>query len=181
MKREKILSQIPFFLQILQSTLRAGYSFPQSLEFAEKEIEGPLKKQLQKLNQSLCLQVPLARALTDFSEALKSREMAFFTRATLIQLRTGGNLIRLFENLQQIFEDRIKLQRDLRAFTSQGRLSGWLMAGLWPASLLIFWWLSPQHITILFTTSIGQILLLISLLLEIIGFWMIWKIVTVKL
>ncbi|HEY5714278.1 MAG TPA: type II secretion system F family protein [Candidatus Gracilibacteria bacterium] len=179
--RQKLVSQLPLFLQILQSTLRAGYSLTQSFVFAGREIPEPLAKPVAQLNQDLALQIPTQTALKSFAQSINHPEIDFFTRATCIQIQTGGNLVTLFGKLSHIIEEKLKLQRDIKSFTSQGKMSGLLIAGLWPCSLLIFWWLSPSHVEVLFTTSIGNFLLVLSIILEVIGFWMIWKIINIKL
>ena len=89
--------------------------------------------------------------------------------------------MQLFQKIAYMIDEKLKLQRDIKSFTSQGKLSGILIAVLWPLSLAAFSWISPQHTDILFNTSAGQTLLGISILLEALGFFFIWKIITIKI
>ncbi len=180
-KKHKLVEQIPTFLQAMGSAMQAGYSIQNAFYFIAEEIDQPLKSQVVKINQKLKLQISLESALKDFAQTVKNPEVDFFTESTIIQIKTGGNLVKLFEKISYLIEEKLKLKRDIKSFTSQGKMSGIMIASLWPLSLVIFSWLSPEHTAILFETSKGQILLFISLSLEAIGFFFIWKIISVKI
>ncbi len=180
-QRQRLVEQIPLFLQALSNSLQAGYTLPMALDFIADEIEAPLQHEVKTINHQLNLQVPLATALTDFAHKIKNPEVDFFVESTLIQLKTGGNLVKLFNKIAYLIEEKLKLKRDVKSFTSQGKLSGILIAALWPLSVLAFSWLSPTHTEVLFNTPSGQFMLTLSLLLELLGFFFIWKIISVKL
>lgn len=180
-QRQRLVEQIPLFLQALSNSLQAGYTLPMALEFIADEIEAPLQHEIKTINHQLNLQVPLATALTEFARKVKNPEVDFFVESTLIQLKTGGNLVKLFNKIAYLIEEKLKLKRDVKSFTSQGKLSGILIAALWPLSVMAFSWLSPTHTEVLFNTPSGQFMLTISLLLELLGFFFIWKIISVKL
>jgi len=179
-QRKKMVIQIPMFLTALGNTLEAGYSLSNAFTFIEKEIPDPLQAEVRKISQKLKLQVPLEKALHDFADSVDHKDVRFFAESTAIQLKIGGNLIQLFQQIGSIIEERLKLERDLKSFTSQGRISGILVAGLFPASLFLFYLLSPAHIDVLFHTGLGKVFLGTAISFEIIGFFFIWKIVNVK-
>ena len=133
------------------------------------------------LNEKLELHVPTETALEDFAKMLHHPDIDFFVESTIIQLRTGGNLVELFRKVADLVEEKRKLAQDIKSFTSQGKMSGILIAILYPVSLAIFSLLAPSHIHALFYTSAGQCLLVLSLLLELLGFVCIWKIIRVKI
>jgi len=180
-RQEKLILQMPLFLQAMSNTLQAGYSLSNSLKFVAQEMDHPLKEEIQIMNQSLDLQIPLPEVLEKFAQKINHPEVSFFTESTIIQIKTGGNLIALFKKISFLIEEKLKLNRDIKSFTSQGKMSGILIAGLWPVSLLIFWKMSPSHIEIMFHTPAGNLLLGISILLELIGFALIWRIIQIKI
>jgi len=180
-QRQKMAEQMPLFLQALSNSLQAGYTLPMALEFIAEEIEDPLQTEAKRINQDLKLQIPLSDCLENLAKKVQNHEVDFFVESTLIQLKTGGNLIKLFDKTAFLIEEKLKLKRDIKSFTSQGKLSGILIATLWPISLAAFAWLSPAHTQILFGTTTGQIMLVVSLVFEAIGFFFIWKIISVKL
>jgi len=171
---------LPPFLRGLSQTLRAGYSFPQSLAFVAQETPQPLRQSLEEILQEQALHGSMDEGLRRFAQKNPDPEVQFFVQSTNILQKTGGNLVLLFQRLAHLIEERQKLARDLRTFTAQGRLSGVLIAGLWPISLLFFHWLSPVHLKLLLHTPSGHIMLAISILLEVLGGLWIWKIIHPK-
>jgi len=178
--KQELQSQIPLFLRALGSTLRAGYSVPQALEFVALEVESPLRERLAPGLTLLQLQQPLDDTLEVWQKDLEQTEFAFWAQSLVSQSKTGGDLVDLCHKVAFLLEERLKLERDLKSFTAQGKMSGLLMAALWPISLLLFAWLAPSHTDILFQTVAGQILLGLSLLLELIGFYFIWRLLHLK-
>lgn len=172
---QKLLSQVPAFLQALANALSAGYSLPRAFEFIVNDLEAPLKPEIETLVRQLELQLPLPDALDALADRLKARDISFFVESTKLHYATGGNLIVLFKRIASLIEMRHKLEQDLKTFTAQGRISGLMIVSLWFISLLLFAVMVPTHLNILFHTSQGQAMLTVSLLLEAIGFYIIWK------
>ncbi len=179
--RRNLVEQFPLFLQGMARSMQAGYSFENALAFVRTEVSDPLESELLNIESQINLQIPLFQVLENFAKRVDHEEVYFFTESTIIQLKTGGNLVELFQKIGRIINEKLKLERDIRSYTSQGKMSGLLIAGLWPGSLLLFWWISPEHVEVLFTTSLGQILLSVAILLEAIGFYFIWKIVSIRI
>ena len=180
-QRKKLVEQVPLFLQALSNSLEAGYTLPMALDCIAEEMDAPIKAEVKMINQKLSLQIPLSEALQDFSDKVQNPEVDFFVESTLIQIKTGGNLISLFNKTSYLIEEKLKLRRDIRSFTSQGKMSGILIAALWPISVLAFSWISPTHTEALFNTPAGKLMLFTSLTLELAGFFFIWKIISVRL
>gem|GEM_PF-5625025 len=139
-KQNKVEHQLPLFLRALGSTLKAGYSVPQALVFVALEVEDPLRNKLKTGVRMLEWQQPLEVVLKDWKTAVSVPEFSFLTRSLLLQSKTGGNLVDLCHRVAYLLEERQKLERDIKSFTAQGKMSGLLMAALWPISLLLFAW-----------------------------------------
>lgn len=180
-QQQQLRVQLPLFLRALGSTLRAGYSVPQALEFVALEVQNPLRESLQSGVYALRWQQPLEQVLADWREQIKVPEFDFLADSLLFQSRSGGSLADLCNNIAYLLEERVKLERDIQSFTAQGKMSGYLMAGLWPMSLLLFAWLAPHHTDVLFKTLPGQILLGISFSLAAIGFYFMWRLIRLKI
>ncbi len=179
--QHKLIEQFPLFLQGMSRSMQAGYTFESALSFVCMEVSDPLRSVLQKLQGQLNYGITLSQALTEMARKINHETIYFFSENTVIQLKTGGNLVEMFQKIGIIINEKLKLDRDIRSFTSQGRLSGVLIAALWPLSLLLFWWIAPEHVGVLFETFAGKILLMTSLFLECLGFYFIWKIVSIKI
>ena len=75
--------------------------------------------------------------------------------------------------------DRQSVNQEMQTATAAGKFSGLLIAGLAPLSFVMFLIFAPDYVSVLFQTALGQALLVLAGLLELIGFFLIWKIVTI--
>ncbi len=173
--QQKLLRQMPPFLQALANALEAGYTLPKAFVFIVNDLEAPLKPEIEMVVRQLELHLPLPEALEALADRLNAPDISFFVQSTKLHYSIGGNLIILFKKIANLIEMRHKLEQDLKTFTSQGRISGLMIASLWFISLLLFSIIAPTHLQILFHTSQGQTMLTVSLFLEAIGFYIIWK------
>jgi len=180
-RKKEIIAELPLFLQTLGNALQAGYSFENALAFLVNEVGDPLKNEIEIINQKIKLHISVPEALSDFAKTVDHPDVNFFVESTNIQLKTGGNLIELFRKVTGLLEEKNELQRNIKSFTAQGKMSGVLIAILWPVSLFLFAILSPQHTQTLFYTTQGHFMLVLSFCLEALGFFFIWKIIRVKL
>lgn len=173
--RQKLLRQMPPFLQALANALEAGYPLSKAFVFIVNDLEDPLKPEIETVVRQLELHLPLPEALEALADRLNAPDISFFVQSTKLHYATGGNLITLFKKIASLIEMRHKLEQDLKTFTSQGRASGLMIASLWFISLFLFAVMAPAHLQILFHTPQGQIMLAVALFLEVIGFYIIWK------
>ena len=100
--------------------------------------------------------------------------------AVSIQQKAGGNLAHVIEMVSITITDRINIKKTITTLTAQGRMSG-MIIGLLPVfMLLVLMLVSPSYISIFFETKVGMIMLIVSGILELIGFMFIKKIVDIE-
>jgi tight adherence protein B len=110
---------------------------------------------------------------------LKLEEIELVVAAMTIARDVGGNLAETLDQLASTLRAKATMEGKIRALTSQGKLQG-LIVGMLPLFLMLV--LSKmQHDAMqpLFTTVIGWLVLGVIAILEVIGFLMIRKIVTI--
>ena len=84
-------------------------------------------------------------------------DVRILTTAILIQRNVGGNLAEILDNLSYTIRERFKIRRQLRVYTAQGRMSGYVLALLPIALGCVFYLLNPDYIMLLFTGSGGEV------------------------
>ena len=87
-------------------------------------------------------------------------------------MNSGGRLNETVERIAQSVLELQRLERKVLAETAQARKSAVYMA-IAPAIILgVYYFVDPRNTTLLFTTSVGQILLAFALLLNVAAyFW----------
>lgn len=167
-------------LQVLANGLRAGFSFPQAIENLSKDMPDPLGSEFRTASRELLLGVDIETVLSKIAGRMRSEDMRLLTAAVVIQQQVGGNLAEILDTISQTIRDRLAIKRSVRTLTAQGRISGQIVGSIPVAMLLIISIISPDYTSIFFTTSYGQVMLVISLVMECIGFLVIHKIVDIK-
>lgn len=98
----------------------------------------------------------------------------------MIQRQVGGNLSVILDTISKTIKERTKIKNEIRVLTATGRISGTVI-GLLPVAIgLILLLLNPEYIELFFTTQIGTALLIAAGVLELIGFLVVKKMVSVK-
>ncbi len=177
----RISEQLPFVLDTLSGSIQSGYSLPQALRFTAQEVGMPFKLFFKEMLIQLDYNIPITKVFENTQKMTTNQEFKMVLDGLIMQNKMGGDIIKMLQQMASWTNQKNKLQKDIKAFTSQGRLSGAIIILLWPISAMIFYFLNASYISILFTSDTGRMFLILSLFLEIIGFAMIWKIIKIKL
>lgn len=166
----KLNNQVVEVVEIIASSLRAGFGFVQALEFAAREQPEPISGVLARVVHEINIGVSTDDALDRLVIRTSDQDVELVVTAVLIQRRVGGNLAEVLQNISQTIRDRIQVKGQIKTLTAQARMSGWIVALLPVAMAGVLAFLEPNYIGVLFTSSTGHILLVGSVLMDIVGF-----------
>ncbi len=114
------------------------------------------------------------------SERMPLLDVRFFVTAVLIQRETGGNLAEILENLAHVVRERFKIIRQVRVHTAHGRFTAFVLLAL-PAFLAVtLFYMNPEHMELLFTDPMGQMMLMATIVLQTIGFFWIRRVIKIE-
>jgi len=172
--------QLPEALVIIGNCLRSGFTFRHALARVSEDLPNPISEELKRVIREVNYGRKLEESLGELASRTNSAELEMINSAVTIQQRSGGNLAEIVEKVTETINDRINIRNQIRVLTTQGRYSGMLI-GLLPVFLLIILtWISPNYMNSFFKTSIGKVMLVVSVILETTGFLLIQKIVNIK-
>jgi len=178
-RRLKIVAQIPDALLMLGSSMRAGTSLQIALDVAIRETPAPLSQELGVVVREQRLGLALEDALDTLAARLKMEEIDLVVAAMTIARDIGGNLAETLDQLAATLRAKATMEGKIRALTSQGKLQG-LIVGMLPVFLmLVLSHMQHDAMAPLFNTLIGWAVLGVITILEVIGFLVIRKIVTI--
>ncbi len=173
--------QLADCLSLVANSLRAGFSFLQTMEIISREMEPPMSTEFERVMRDTNLGKSLDEALHDMDERVGSADFSLVVTAVLIQQQVGGNLATILDTIRETISERIRLRREIGTLTAQGRATGIILACIPVALAIFFYTLAPSFIQPLITTTIGHIAIGAAIILEIIGFIIIHKIVDIKI
>ena len=166
-------------LAILSNSLRASYSFHQSIELVSREMPAPLGKEFARTFREVNLGTPLEEALNNMGKRIASEDLQLIITAVLIQRQVGGNLAIILDNISETIRDRIRIQGEIKTLTAQGRISGLVIGCLPFIIVVILMLMNPKFLEPLFQSSMGIMLIIWGLVSEVIGIIFIRKITAI--
>lgn len=168
-------------LVLISNALKAGHSFMQAIAIAARETQGTFSDEFKILLKELNFGLPIEVGFKNLLERMDSSDMKLVVNAILIQKDIGGNLSEILENISTTIRDRQKIKNEMNTLTAQGKMSGFIvmiMPILLGAAIYVF---NRDYIMLLFKTDVGKILLGLCVVNEVLGFFIIKKIITIDM
>lgn len=178
-RRMKIEDQLADAMVSLASAIRAGLSLAQALEIIAQQAPKPISQEFKQIVGEYQLGKPLERCLKEAKARLRSENFALFAAAMEASRESGGRLNETVDRIAQSVRELQRLERKITAETAQARTSALYMSFA-PAVILAmyYFFLDPQNTERLFTTFMGQIMLAIAVVLDIVAYLWARKILT---
>jgi len=183
-KQKRIIQfeeHFPETLNTIARSLDAGHSFTAAQQYAAQEAPDPVGTLFNTAIEEQALGLSHYEAMRRMAYRIESIDLIFFITAVNIQRVTGGNLVNILRNLSNIIKERLKLKRQVRVYTAQGRLSGYILGALPVFLAIALFLLNPDYIGLLFREKVGHYLVGSALVLQIIGFILIRKVIKIKI
>lgn len=177
---DKFGKQLPDALELIARALRAGHSLGAGFHLVSEEMMEPIGSEFRKVFESQNLGVPLEDALIDMTERVPNLDLKFFGTAVILQRQTGGDLAEILDKIGRLVRQRMDLYGQIQALTGEGRISGIVLLGLPPALFIVMWRLNPEYVMTLFTDPLGNKMLAGAIVMQLIGAWVINKIIDIK-
>ncbi len=179
-KRRMFADQLPDNLQVIASAMRSGQTFVGALKAVLEDAPEPSARELRRAVLDEQLGIPLADALAQVTERMRSQDFKHVAIVASLQRETGGNTAEVIELVADTVRQRIEIRRLVRSLTAQGRLSGGVLAGLPVALLLFISLINPGYVRPLYHTTMGLVALGVSMGLVVCGGFVIRKIIKIE-
>jgi tight adherence protein B len=172
--------EFPDALDLLVSALRAGISFSSALQIVADESPEPIRSEFAIVVEEQSLGIEMREALTNLANRVDSVDIKFFVTAIVLQRDTGGNLTEVLDNTSRLIRDRFRILGDIKTFTAQGRLTGFILTCL-PLAMALFMIASaPDYFFKMWEKPEGRTILGVAALMQLMGGLAIRKIVDIK-
>jgi tight adherence protein B len=178
---EKMRERLPESLDLMVSAIRAGHSFTSAMGLASKESPEPVKREFRQCFEEQNFGLDLRMAMNNLAYRMPIRDVRMIVTAVLIQKEAGGNLTEILDKVAYLIREDYRIQRQVSVHTAQGRITGYVLAGL-PLFLgMVLYVLNPENMSLLWQRSVGVKMLEAAVVMETVGLLIIRKIVQPKL
>jgi len=168
LNRGRFQDQFPDILDRLADSLQAGFSLPQAVEFVAPNLPQPGGEEMQKIAKGIKLGFTLDQTLHDLYKRRTNDDVRLLVEGLSLQRQVGGNMAVMMRKMAALIRRRVELQNEVKTLTAQGRLSAIVIAFLVPVSLGLLSFF-PGYTDVLFFTTIGNLVLIVVGILELLG------------
>jgi tight adherence protein B len=171
---------LPEAIDLLGRALRAGHALTAAIEMVSREIADPVGMEFRRVFEEQNFGLPIREALLNLASRVPVPDLQFLVTAMLVQKETGGNLAEVLDKTGMVIRERSRLLGQLRIYTAQGRMTGWILGLLPFIVFLLMNFVNPSYARTLINDPMGRKAIWLGLGLMVIGVWMIRKIVDIK-
>jgi tight adherence protein B len=181
MRISKFTGQLADFLILVVNSLRAGQSFMQGCNVAVGESPEPIASEFKQVIKEVNLGMPESESLENLLTRVPSEELKIVVSGYVIQRKVGGNLAEILEKTAETIRERIKIQGQISVLTTQGKLSGAIVASLPFFIGFAISAINPAYMQPLLGTIPGYITIGLALAMQLTGAFIIWRIVDIEI
>ncbi|MCU1285262.1 MAG: hypothetical protein JWO13_1612 [Acidobacteriales bacterium] len=173
-------TKFPEAIDLLARATRAGHTFGTSLELIATELTEPIAGEFRKVFEEQNFGMPVKDSLLNMAERMPLIDVKFFATTIMLQRETGGNLAEILDKLSYVIRERFKILRQLRVYTAQGRLTMAILMALPPGLFALLLFINHDFLMPLFHDPIGHMFIAAGVILQLSGFFIIRKIIHIK-
>jgi len=173
-------STLPEAVDLMARGLRAGHAVTAVLEMVGNEVADPVGTEFRAMHEEQALGLPLREAMINLVDRVPRDDVRFLATAILLQKETGGNLAQILDKTAVVMRERARLRGQLRIYTAQGRITGWILCIAPFAMFGLISLVNKNYEKPLFSDPLGIKMIYTGLIMMVIGILAIRKIIDIK-
>lgn len=167
-RSKKMEEQFPYAIDIFTRALRSGHPVASAINLLTTEMEDPIGSEFGIVADEIVYGADLNESLANLADRWDLEDLRMFAVCVSVQAETGGNLAEILGNLSSVIRDRASLYLKVRALSSEGRMSAWMLSILPVLTFLVLFMINPGfYLDVaqdpIFTTSFVTLLSLYTL------------------
>ena len=114
-----------------------------AIDLLTKELPDPIGSEYGLVADEVAYGADLSDSLAAMAERWDLEDIRMFVVSLSVQTETGGNLAEVLENLASVVRARASLFLKVRALSSEGRMTGWILTILPVAAFVGLFLINP--------------------------------------
>ncbi|WP_305789202.1 type II secretion system F family protein [Symbioplanes lichenis] len=172
-RKRHFAEELPETLQMVVSSLRAGFTLQHGIENAVRDSEGPVAAEMRRALSETRLGAELEDALEGVGARTGNHDMQWLVMALRLQREVGGSLSEVLQTTADTMRERENLRRTIRTLSAEGRLSASILFALPVVIGLWMFLFRTDYIRPLITEPLGLVMLAVAAgLLVVGGLWL---------
>ncbi len=158
-REANFLKAFPDAVDVIVRGIKAGLPLLDSIRVIVNDSPEPVRSEFRAIVETQSFGLPLGDACAKLYERIPVAEANFFGIVISIQQKAGGNLSEALGNLSRVLRDRKKMKAKIQAMSMEAKASAMIIGSLPPGVMLLVYITSPQYIELLWTESLGRMML----------------------
>lgn len=175
----KFEGQLVDSLVQMSAAFRAGLTLAQAMDNIAREMPPPLSQEFNLFLKEVKLGVLQEEALQNMADRVDSKDLQLVVTATNISKQLGGNMAEMFDIISATIRERFRLEGRIRSLTAQGKLQGWVVGAMPLVLGLVLNFMRPDLMEPMLKSTFGYVLVGLIIVMELVGIWLIRRIVAI--
>ena len=174
----KFIAEFPNAIDIIVRGIKAGLPLGDCMRIIAGEAVEPVRGEFRLIVETQAMGMSLGEAVDRMAQRVPVTEANFFAIVINIQSKAGGNLSEALGNLSRVLRDRKKMKGKITAMSMEAKASAAIIGAVPFVVVGLLWMSSPAYVSLLWTTTHGEIVSGIALAWMGIGIAMMKKMIT---
>lgn len=158
-RNESFIFLFPDVLDMIVRSVRSGFPITTAFKMVAENMEAPVNHEFQQVVSEIAAGRSVNETLNRLAARINEPDINFFVVVLSVQQETGGNLAEVISNLSSIIRKRKQLRLKIRAMTSEGRATAWILSSLPVFVFFALYFLRREYLEPLWKERMGQLIL----------------------
>ncbi len=180
-RNNQFLDKFPDVLDMIVRSVKSGFPLNTALKLVAESMESPVKQEFQLVVDEIAMGRSIDVALSNLASRIDEPDIHFFVVVLNVQQETGGNLAEVINNLSVVIRKRKQLRLKIRAMTSEGRATGWVLGSLPVIVFFAILKVAPKHLDPLLDTQTGNYILAAAAGMVVSALWIVRQMIDIDI
>jgi tight adherence protein B len=180
-RNAQFLTLFPDAIDMIIRSVRSGHPLNTAMRMIVENMDNPIRDEFKQVVDEVSYGRTLPEALLRMSQRVDEPDLNFFVVVLSVQQETGGSLAEVLSNLSSVIRKRRQLRLKIKALTSEGRATSYILGALPVMEIGAIYYITPDYLTPLFTSLIGNIVLGAAVALIVGSMWIVRKMVDITI
>jgi tight adherence protein B len=172
---------LPDSIDLMTRAIRAGHPLSSGFKMVADEASEPVAGEIRRVFEEQRFGMPFDDSMVAMADRVPIVDTRILVTAILIQREVGGNLAEVLDKIAYVVRERFQIRRQLRTYTAQGRLSGYVLGALPIVIGFAMYLLNPDYMGTLLREPVGHLMLTGAAIMQVCGYLWIRKIVNIEI
>jgi tight adherence protein B len=180
-RNEAFINMFPDAVDMIVRSVKSGHPLNTALRMIAENMDPPVKTEFKQLIDEIAFGRSTTEALGRLAQRVDEPDLQFFVVILSVQQETGGNLAEVLSNLSGIIRKRKQLRLKIRALTSEGRATAYILGSLPFVVFGAIHFTNPNYLLPLFNDPAGQMVLASALSLVAIAAFIVYNMLQIDI